>query len=304
MKKLSYLLGLLLLAGMIFTSCSDDETTEPLTPTLAFLGGEYEPGKDRVDSDVTLTVGEEFVFGISGSTRSDKDLKRLLIQRKFENVSTITILDSAFSASSFLRDYMTFAYPTVGTEDFICTVWDKNDKYTEISFTITTEPAAPDITTYEDKILGAQASPTGSSFASLDGTVYTLPDAKANSDKVDFLYFYGATNLATLAAPDDTDAAEVFDDITNGLQTWDVLNPTKFKTTTLSSADFDAITSSSQLVTAATLPTQPNLSKANDLSVGDVLAFKTAGSYFGLIRVDAINGANNAGTIEITVKVQ
>ena len=303
MKKLSYLLGLLLLAGMIFTSCSDDETTEPLTPTLAFLGGEYEPGKDRVDSDVTLTVGEEFVFGVSGSTRSDKDLKRLLIQRKFENVSTITILDSAFNHASIILDITTFAYPTVGSEDFICTVWDKNDKYTEISFTVTTEPAAPDITTYEDKILGAQASVTGSSFASVDGTVYTLDMAKANSDKIDFLYFYGATNFATLAAPDDADAATVFTGA-NGLDTWDVLNPTKFKTTTLSSADFDAITSSSQLVTAATLPTQPNLSKANDLSVGDVLAFKTAGSYFGLIRVDAINGANNAGTIEITVKVQ
>ncbi len=272
-------------------------------PSLAFLSGEYQPGWNRIDADVTLTVGEEFVFGITGNTNSDKYLKRLLIQRKFENVSTITILDSALNTVSITLDIMTFAYPTVGLEDFICTLWDKNDKSTTINFTITTEPAASDITTYEDIILGAQASTTGGSFATVDGMVYTLDMAKANSDKIDFLYFYGATNLATLAAPDDADAATVFTGA-NGLDTWDVLNPTKFKTTTLSSADFDAITSSSQLVTVAVLPTQPNLSKANDLSVGDVLAFKTVEEKFGLIRVDAINGANNAGTIEITVKVQ
>jgi hypothetical protein len=304
MKKLNYLLGLFLFTGLIFTSCSDDETTDPLPPNFAFLGGEYEPGKDRVDGDVTLTVGEEFVFGISASTRSEQNLKRLLIQRKFENVSTITVLDSAFNMASITFDITTFAYPTVGSEDFICTVWDKNDMSTMISFTVTTEPAAPDITTYQDIILGSYASPTGSSFASVDGTVYTLDQAKINADKVDFLYYYGATNHATLAAPDDAEAATVFNEGENALSTWAVKNPTRFKTTTLSSADFDAIQSSSQLVTAATLPTQPNLSDANDLAVGDVLAFKTVDETFGLIRIDAIDGANNAGTIEITVKVQ
>jgi hypothetical protein len=303
MKKLSYLLSLLMVAGFLITSCTKDETTEPLSPNLAFLGGEYEPGKDRVDADISLTVGEEFVFGISASTASDQNLKRLLIQRKFENVSTITMLDSAFNLVSISFDITTFAYPTVGTEDFEITVFDKNDKSTMISFTVTTEPAAPDITTYDDKILGAQASSTGSSFASVDGTVYTLDQAKINSDKIDFLYFYGATNFATLAAPDDADAASVFTG-PNGLDSWTFKNATRFKTTTLSSTDFDAILSNSQLVPVATLPTQPNLSKANDLAVGDVLAFKTADQKFGLIRIDAINGTNNAGTIQITVKVQ
>ncbi len=304
MKKLSYLLGLLLVGGFLFTSCgSDDEEETILPPAISFLGGEYAPGEDYVDSDATLVVGEEFVFGITASTKSNKDLKRLLIQRKFENVSTITVLDSTFSAATITLSIITFAYPTVGSEDFVCTVYDKNDKSTTIDFTITTEPAAPNITIYNDKILGAQASLTGSSFASFDGAIYTLDQAKLNSAKVDFLYFYGASNLATLAAPDDADAATIFTGA-NGLSTWTVKNATRFKTTTLSSADFDAIQSSSQIVTAATLPTQPNLSKSNDLSVNDVLAFKTVGEKFGLIRIDAINGANNAGTIEITVKIQ
>jgi hypothetical protein len=303
MKKLSYLLGLLLVAGFLFTSCSDDDDAELLPPAISFLGGDYQTGYPRTSADATKTVGQEFVFGITASTKSDKDLKRLLIQRKFENVSTITILDSAFSKTSITLDIITFAYPTPGTEDFVCTVYDKNDKSSTISFTITTQAAAPNITTYNDKILGAQASTTGSSFASFDGTIYTLDQAKINSNKVDFLYFYGATNLATLAAPDDADAATVFTG-PNGLASWAVKNATRFKATSMTVSDFNAIQTSAQLAAAATLPTQPNQSKANNLAVGNVLAFKTVGEKFGLILIDAINGANNAGTIEITVKIQ
>ncbi len=117
------------------------------------------------------------------------------------------------------------------------------------------------------------------------------------------MYFYGVTNLATLAAPDDSDAALVFNNAQNGLQTWDVLNNTRFKMTTLSSADFNAITSSVQLVSAATLPTPPDQSKINNLSVGKVLAFETAEEKYGLIRIDNITGTTD-GSIDITVKVQ
>ncbi len=184
------------------------------------------------------------------------------------------------------------------------TVWDKADQSSTISFTVTTEPAASNITTYEDKILGAQDNATGSSFASIDGMVYNIADAKENSEKIDWMYFYGASNLATLAAPDDADAAQVFNGAPNGLQFWDTKNATRFKETALSSADFNAITSSQQLVVAATIrPPGPEQSKINNLSVGKVLAFKTADEHYGLIRIDNII-ADDTGSIEITVKVQ
>lgn len=297
MKKLSYLLGILVVAGMLFSACSkEEENMEP--PSLSFLGGE-----GRIDSDETLTVGTEFTFGFTASKVSDQDLRRVLIQRKFENVSTITVLDSAISAASFTLDITTFAYPTVGAEDFEITVTDKADKSSTISFTITTTPAASNITTYIDKILGAQGNTTGSSFASMDGTVYELADAKANSEKIDWMYFYGATNLATLASPDDDAAAQVFNGEPNGLQNWDTKNATRFKLTTLSGADFNAINTSVQLVTAATLPTAPVETKINNLSAGKVLAFETWDEKYGLIRIDAVSGTSD-GSITITVKVQ
>jgi hypothetical protein len=42
MKKLSYLLGLLVVAGIIFSACAKDEE-EPDPPTVNFLGGIYTP---------------------------------------------------------------------------------------------------------------------------------------------------------------------------------------------------------------------------------------------------------------------
>lgn len=303
MKKLSYLLGLFVVAGILFSACDkdDDVVTDP--PGIAFLGGETPTGEERVDQDVTLEVNTPFVFGISCDQTSDNKLRQVKIVRNYENVSSYTILDTSINASSFTIQYQVFSYPTVGMEDFTCTVWDSEDLNSTISFTVTTTPEPSNITTYADKILGAQGSTTGSSFASSDGNVYSLADAKANASEIDWLYYYGASNLATIAAPDDPDAATVFNNAQNGLQTWSVLNNTMFKLTTLSSADFNAIEQSIQLVTAATLPTPPNMTAIVNLSVGQVLAFETWDEVYGLIHIDnIITGANES--IEITVKRQ
>ena len=98
-------------------------------------------------------------------------------------------------------------------------VTDANGQMKEISYTITTVLSSGPINTYSMTIMGAQSSTTGSSFASSNGTVYNLADAKTNASKIDWLYFYGATLFATLAAPDDSAAATIFTDPTNGLAT-------------------------------------------------------------------------------------
>ena len=150
------------------------------------------------------------------------------------------------------------------------------------------------------KILGAQGSSTGSSFASIDGTVYKIADAKANAAKIDWLYFYGATNLATLASPNDAAAASVFNDPTNGLATWSVRNNTLFKKVT-GPVDWNGIVNDS-LIMIETASGVTN-SKINSLVVNNYLSFITASGKKGMIKVEAING-NDSGTITISVKVQ
>jgi hypothetical protein len=255
-----------------------------------------------ISKDTTVTQGTKVVVGIISNTQSLENLKRLQILGIFENFTTRTIIDTTFNSNSFNNDIAFFTYPNPGDEYIEITLWDKNEASSVIGLTITTGPAPQSIIVYNDKILGAQASLVGAFFATQDGSIYNLDDAKLNSEKIDFLYFYTDTYHATLSAPEDADAALVYTG-TNGLETWTTLNSTKFKVTTLSSSQFNDIQTANQIVAIAAIPA-PNQSKVTDLTVGKVLAFKTEQGLFGLIRIDAISGANSSGTLEITVKIQ
>jgi hypothetical protein len=148
--------------------------------------------------------------------------------------------------------------------------------------------------------MGAQTNNVGSSFASSNGTVYNLATAKANSALIDWVYFYGASNLATICAPSDTDAAAVFNDPTNGVGTWSVRNATLFKEVT-DAINWAGITNDSVIVVQN--QSGVTLSKINNLSVGKFLAFKTAAGKKGMIQVMALT-PDATGTVTIDVKVQ
>lgn len=297
MKKLSFLFILLALTGVLFTSCSKDEDDpQDLKPGINFKGG-----TGYVSQDVTLTAGEEFKVGINANANSNSSAKlnKFVVTRTFNNIP-FTVLDSTLNTSNFTIDIIAFANPNAGTERWSFKITDKDGEVNEISFNITTTAPAGNILTYSTKVLGSYQNTTGSSFASVDGTVYTLEQAKIHADVIDWLYFYGATNLATLAAPDDTDAGDVFNTGPNALSTWSVRNDTRFKETSLTAADFNSITTDTPIIAIAN---GASLSKANNLVVGDVIAFVTSTGKMGLVKVDAIvPGAD--GTMTISVKVQ
>lgn len=298
MKKIAFLMSGLLLAGMMFfSSCSTDTTTPgDIHPSMNFVGG-----AGYTSGDATLPVGTVFTVGLNAfsSTESNAKLAKLTITRIFEN-KPFQLLDSNLNVTQFSIDVDIDANAKAGTENFVFTITDKDNQTKELNFIITTVEGAGPITTFSMKIMGAQGSATGSSFASIDGSVYGGADAKANAAKVDWLYFYGASNLATIAAPDDPDAAEIFTNETYGLQKWSVLNSTKFKSVT-EVVDWDGITDDATIV--ALTETGVNQSKVDTLGITDILAFITVGGKKGLIRVEEITG-ENAGTITISVKVQ
>lgn len=291
--------GLMTAGLMFFASCSSDNTTPgDIHPALNFVGG-----TGYVSGDATLDASSVFTVGINAfsSTESNAKLTNFKVTRIYKNKPSV-ILDSTINVTQFSIDLHMTANPEAGVENFIFAITDKDGQYKELSFNITTVVTAGPgpINTYSMKIMGAQGSTTGSSFASIDGTIYSLADAKINAAKIDWLYFYGATNMATLAAPDDPDAADVFNNATNGLQTWSVLNPTRFKKIT-TAVDWNAVTNDSLIVILT--DTGVDLTKANNLDITDVIGFVAASGKRGLIRVEDITGTN-AGTMTISVKVQ
>jgi hypothetical protein len=114
------------------------------------------------------------------------------------------------------------------------------------------------------------------------------------------MYYYGATDLSTLAAPDDDHAAQIFTNSTNGLQTWTVKNNTRFKVVT-DVINWDNIVDDAVIVEqTASGVTQ---SRITNLSAGKYLAFITASGMKGLIKVESMTTGDN-GSITISVKVQ
>jgi hypothetical protein len=300
MKKVAFLMSGLLMAGTIFFSgCSTDSTTPgDIHPSMNFVGG-----GSYISADAQLTVGTIFTVGLNAfsSTESNSKLAKLTVTRIFQN-KPFVLLDSNLNVAQFSIDISIGANPNAGTENFTFLITDKDGQSKELSFVITTvDVSGPGpINTFSMKIMGAQGSATGSSFASIDGSVYGGAEAKTNAAKVDWLYFFGASNLATIAAPDDADAAAVFTNATYGLQTWSVLNSTRFKRVT-DAIDWNAITDDAIIV--AQTATGVDQTKVNNLDITDILAFQTVGGKKGLIRVEEILGTST-GTITISVKVQ
>jgi hypothetical protein len=301
MKKVTFFMFSLLIAGMTFiSSCSSDDNSNPsdLSPTLTFIGG-----TGYTSSDVTLTAGTPFKVGLNGAsnTLSNSPIQQLIVTRIYNN-KPFTVLDTAISVNNFSVDIIMQANYQVGAEAFYFKVVDKDNQSAEISFTINTTAAVTNdsINTFTMVIMGAQESTNGSSFASIDGSVYQLAEAKINSAKVDWLYYYGATNHATLAAPDDASAATIFTNSTNGLQTWAVKNPTRFKTVT-DPIIWDAITDDGMIKTQTA--SGVDQTKIPNLSADTYLSFITASGKKGMIKVESISGTES-GTITLSVKVQ
>jgi hypothetical protein len=297
MKKYLLFFGMIVLfsATLLISSCTTDNTTTDLPPTIGFLAE-----SDYLTGDATLTVNTPFSIKVVAqeNATSGTNLESMKITRVFNLSSWDTTLTFNESTYTLLSSFI--ARSTAGVEKIEFKVTDKDGQSATKSLQITTELGTTPINTFAMKILGSYQSATGSSFASIDGSVYTLPEAFANQAKVDFLYWYGASTQATIGAPDDPKANEVYTGV-NGLPNWTTKNATRFVETTVTVAEFDAITDGNVLATLAAGAT--TLSHMGSLAVNTVFAFKTQSGKYGLIKVDAIvTGAS--GDITIDVKVQ
>jgi hypothetical protein len=290
MKKLSFLTTLILFAFVGFFTGCEDTTQEG--PALQFFGGVY------IDDDVTVEPGGVLKFSWL-ATKGSSNLTSFTIER--DGVTLAGYPDESIPNDNYKDSVSLEALENEGDYVYELIVTDNNDLTASGSFTITVSGGP--IKTWT-KTLGSHQSNTGSSFASITGEVFQMTEAKANSTLIDFMYYYGNVNNATIAAPDDNDAAAVFTG-TAALSTWTTRNSTKFKATSMTTAEFDAITDDLLIVSNATGATA---STEHPLEVGDVVAFitdgsKAGGSKMGLIKVAAIvTGAG--GTMDIVVKVQ
>lgn len=166
----------------------------------------------------------------------------------------------------------------------------------------------PDVTTYEAFLL---AAPTGDQtsetfFSTMTGERYSYGDVVGTTENIsqtiDFGYFYGQTNGATIAAPNSY-PQEIYE----GLAAWATRNNTTFRATSLTVEDFTAISvgqgDAIEAEYEAGTAFDPE-GRATELAADDVVAFRTADNRYGLIRVvEVIGTIGSADGIQIEVKV-
>lgn len=289
MKKqpLKFLIAFAALA-LVFTSCEED-LTDPIPPTIKFFAG-----TDLITEDVTVTTGETIGFSWQ-VTAGDANLETFSLRLGSDDIDGFSDLE--IDKDEYEDTFDTVFY-TAGDYVFTFIAEDKDGETTTEKITVTVESASSPIETYTIT-LGSYDASTGSSFASIDGSVLSWSDATSNSSKIDFVYFYGSSNGATVAAPDDSDVDAVFD-----LSSWATKNGTTFSSTSVTATEFDEMTDDAVISTVSGTD-----SKANQLSVGDVFAFVTASTSDnpdknGLVKVVSIDGTTGSGTIDLVVKVQ
>jgi hypothetical protein len=139
MKKLSYLLGLFLVAGSMFVSCNDDDDTEPkdLTPVISF---KEEAGFTY--SDTTITEGESILVGVrcQSNSNSNAKLNILKIYAIINDVPQNPIFQDTINDSEYDVNYL-IDFPDALTGRLYAEVTDKDGQKNNDSFNITVETA-------------------------------------------------------------------------------------------------------------------------------------------------------------------
>ena len=169
MKNLSYLLGLIIVAGIIFNACKKDED-ESQPPSISFKTGTSDTsGIKYLTSDTTLYVNEYFLVGISASSNISENLNRFQIMRKYENEDVIIYKDTSFSSSTFnVNEFIKANEQDGGTEIFTFKIYDKAGNSNSLHLTITTIPLQPPSISFKTGI----HEPSGMKYLTSDTTLY------------------------------------------------------------------------------------------------------------------------------------
>jgi hypothetical protein len=314
-KNLNLLYTLSMFAIMaLFTSCgtTDDETPAPAAPTLnVTLSGSAK----TTGSTITAVPGDSLVVNWSANTPGG--FNTFVVKQGTSRIVDLsrTSLGVAAGTTSVtgLPFAIKFTNANIGTFDIEFLVVDDLNQESKNTYTVTVSSQAARSYTAVLLFAPLESKAAASFFSTSTGKTHSptsvTTTAGAISPTIDFGYYYGASDNATLASPlaYSTLPVAVFKDQVAG---WNKLNTTIWKRTTLNSAKFLESTSWSKIDDAYAAGTAVNGGVVTKLAVGQVIAFqtdatKTGGAKKGLILVKAITGTfNQNDKIELEILVQ
>ena len=189
----------------------------------------------------------------------------------------------------------------VGNIDFEAVDEEGNTATTSFSFVVVSPKAKIQTAVILYAPLGDLSSETF--YSILNNETYSRNEVESTADpisaSIDFGYYYGTSNNASLASPAEYTISNLRD---AGLAT---RNATILSTTAITSAEYLEMITVSDLEVAIS---GVDLNNANgtvtNLAEGDILMFKTVEDIQGLIHVITISGTDGSdGMIEIEIKL-
>lgn len=297
MSKLKFFMFLSFAAtALLFTSCEtteDGETDPNVGPTITIDGS----------TELTVTAGDRVTTTINVVSTDERIASFSVIK----NSNTIFTKDSDFddnNAYTYAFDYQTLAEEEGTTITFGFEAVDRKGNRASRSLTVTVESGETDpdpiaFETFSGVRLGAQSNSSLGSFYDADGNeVFTLSAAGNNSAAVDLVFLYGEINKGTLASPSDETVPFVFDQV----EGWSTVNTTELKRLTMTASEFDAIEDGANIIAAFNNGSAPSEGqRINNLSGGDVFAYKTTNGTTGVVKVNTID-ASASGVVSFDVK--
>ncbi len=289
---------------VFLASCSEDE--EPLP----------EPATILLNPDITSFEGVPGdVVETQVSVSAPAGLVAVTINKTIGTGSPDELMTET-PATGENQVVFDFSYPLVSEEVGETVVFDiiVEDAASATSATksFTVETSSPPARSYTTILLFAplQDKSAKSFFSTNTGTTYSPDSVNATNDPlsadVDFGYYFGANDLASLASPAGYSTLSVFGAQVNG---WGTLNDIMFKTTTLGASEFIEIGTFADIDEVYDAATEEG-NIISGLAVDQVIAFQTdadkaGGAKKGVILVKDIQGTFNENDyIELEIVVQ
>jgi len=313
MQKLSKILslGLAVSAAAWLSSCDGiDPLPTPNGPTISITDA-----AGNSVTEITGVPGDQVTLTASGTTDAGFNVLRVTVFNGVDQVGDPTeYLSGDAGDTTFSIDFTyTFeeAYIDAPLVIEFLIVDDTPDGTAQADVDVTTsEPPAP-IDEYGQRLLYAPlTSDDSETFYSTNlDQVWTKNEVDApgsNSPNIDFGYYYGATNEASLASIADYPSNVV------DLSGWNTRNATNFWNTGLSGAEaWSSITNGNDIANLLESATDDG-GVITNLAVDQIVLFqvdpnKSVGNpgKYGVLYVTTINGSFNQGDyIDLAVKIQ
>jgi hypothetical protein len=300
MKNTVKLLSAFIFAGIIAltSSCSKDDADSTVTDTQVTISDSL--GKNLISLPAQVAYIKITPVLAAGVTISSAKLERQIDSNAKESIFDFTSIANNFV---YPDNFSGKTLVSGSKVTYTITITDSKNKIATGSLVYTVKGGvtlSPEIELFpqDNQTTDFRFFGLADNFAKYSGNTPTI-----NSSKIDFIYYYGSTGKNAISSPDDTVGTRAI--WGTKVSAWPTKNKTLFKTSAVTSSEFDAIkaTDLDDALTSIDFSTGTT-SAMTQLEVNSIFAFKTSTGKAGLMKVTQIASANNLGSIKLKVIVQ